>query len=178
MEEKTKIKFTSKIISFPRMVPFIPNKIEELFRDQIQVIEDNKRKFGKCYSKKSQLLFANEKGELRSTAVVSACFNRLCELINEIENKNIKLTSKEYVKIFDKHNFHMIRHTFATRCLEAGMNIKVVSKLLGHSKIQLTLDIYSHVLEQFQDEEISKVTDYFKDSSLFSLLLFVIFHDY
>jgi len=60
----------------------------------------------------------------------------------------------------------MIRHTFATRCLEAGMNIKVVSKLLGHSKIQLTLDIYSHVLEQFQDEEISKVTDYFKDKEL------------
>jgi Cys-tRNA synthase (O-phospho-L-seryl-tRNA:Cys-tRNA synthase) len=50
---------------------------------------------------------------------------------------------------------------------EAGMNIKVVSKLLGHSKIQLTLDIYSQVLEQFQDEKISKVTNYFKDKELF-----------
>jgi len=43
------------------------------------------------------------------------------------------------------------------------MNIKLVSKLLGHS----TLDTYSHVLEQFQDEEVSKVTDYFKENKLF-----------
>jgi integrase len=158
---------TTKTNSSTRMVPFISAKVEEVLRDQIQVVEDNKRKFGKCYSKNSRLLFANEKGELKSTANVSACFNRLCATINEIKNKNIKPTSKKYVKVFEKHNFHMIRHTFATRCLEAGMNIKVVSKLLGHSKIQLTLDIYSHVLEQFQDEEISKVTDYFKDKELF-----------
>lgn len=51
--------------------------------------------------------------------------------------------------------------------LYAGMNINVVSKLLGHSKIKLTLDIYSHVLEQFQYEEISKITNYFKGKELF-----------
>jgi|GEM_PF-3129007 len=43
------------------------------------------------------------------------------------------------------------------------MNINVVSKLFEYSKIQITLDIYSHVLENFEDEEISKVTNYFKD---------------
>ena len=41
------------------MTPFISDKVEEVLRDKIQVIKDNKRKFGKCYSKKSQLLFAN-----------------------------------------------------------------------------------------------------------------------
>ena len=168
LEVKTKMKSLQlKQIHPLGWYPLSLIKPKEVLRDQIQVIEDNKIKFGKCYSKNSRLLFANEKGELKSTSVVSACFNRLCDVINEIENKGIKPTSKKYVKVFDKHNFHMIRHTFATRCLEAGMNIKVVSKLLGHSKIQLTLDIYSHVLEQFQDEEISKVTDYFKDKELF-----------
>lgn len=54
----------------------------------------------------------------------------------------------------------MLRYTFATRCLESGMNIKVLSKLLSHSNIQITLDTYSHVLEQFEAVEISKFTDY------------------
>lgn len=40
--------------------------------------------------------------------------------------------------------FHALRHTFATRCIEAGINIPTVSDLLGHSSIKMTLDIYTH----------------------------------
>ena len=60
----------------------------------------------------------------------------------------------------------MLRHTFATRCLESGMNIKVISQLLGHSKIQITLDTYSHVLSQFQESEIAKATEYFQNKQI------------
>lgn len=41
--------------------------------------------------------------------------------------------------------FHSMRHSFATRLLEKGADIKTVSNLLGHKSIQITLDIYSHV---------------------------------
>lgn len=41
-------------------------------------------------------------------------------------------------------NFHGLRHTFATRCIEGGGDSKTVSELLGHSSIQLTLDLYVH----------------------------------
>ncbi len=44
--------------------------------------------------------------------------------------------------------FHALRHTFATRALESNTNIKVVSEILGHASIQITLDTYSHVSEQ------------------------------
>ncbi len=51
-------------------------------------------------------------------------------------------------------NLHMFRHTFATRQLHAGVPVSVVSKLLGHSSISTTLNIYTHVLaehlEQFE----------------------------
>ncbi|MGL9730085.1 tyrosine-type recombinase/integrase [Enterococcus sp. DIV0756] len=40
--------------------------------------------------------------------------------------------------------FHALRHTFATRCLESGINITTVSALLGHSSVKLTLDIYTN----------------------------------
>lgn len=41
-------------------------------------------------------------------------------------------------------NFHGLRHTFATRCIEAGGDSKTVSELLGHSSIHITMDLYVH----------------------------------
>lgn len=44
-----------------------------------------------------------------------------------------------------KHrNFHCLRHTFATRCIRAGVDVKTLSELLGHSSVQITLDRYVH----------------------------------
>lgn len=41
-------------------------------------------------------------------------------------------------------NFHALRHTFATRCIEAGGDCKTVSELLGHSSVNMTLNLYVH----------------------------------
>lgn len=44
----------------------------------------------------------------------------------------------------DKANFHSLRHTFATRCVEAGFEIKSLSEVLGHANVQTTLNKYVH----------------------------------
>ncbi len=41
-------------------------------------------------------------------------------------------------------NYHVLRHTFATRCIEAGMDVKSLSELLGHSNVGITLNTYVH----------------------------------
>lgn len=41
-------------------------------------------------------------------------------------------------------NFHMLRHTFATNCIEGGIDVKSLSEILGHSDVQLTLNRYVH----------------------------------
>ncbi len=41
-------------------------------------------------------------------------------------------------------NFHTFRHTFATRCIEVGMDIKSLSKILGHANVSITLNTYVH----------------------------------
>lgn len=41
-------------------------------------------------------------------------------------------------------NFHCLRHTFATKCIRAGVDVKTLSELLGHSSVQITLDRYVH----------------------------------
>ena len=48
---------------------------------------------------------------------------------------------------FERVTMHTFRHTFATRMIENGMPPKTLQKLLGHAKLQLTMDLYCHVTE-------------------------------
>ena len=61
-------------------------------------------------------------------------------------------------------NFHGLRHAFATLALQAGMNPKVVSEALGHSSVTITLDTYSYVLPNMQDELAIAVENLLKRS--------------
>ncbi len=54
----------------------------------------------------------------------------------------------------DGFTFHDLRHTHATLLLKKGVLIKVISERLGHSKIQLTLDVYSHVMPDMQESAV------------------------
>lgn len=53
--------------------------------------------------------------------------------------------------------FHDLRHSHATQLLLAGVHAKVVSERLGHSSIQLTLDVYAHVLPSMQEDAAAKI---------------------
>lgn len=60
-----------------------------------------------------------------------------------------RLYRKHYEKFLIEHHlesihFHGLRHTFATRCIEAGADYKIVSELLGHSSVNMTLNLYVH----------------------------------
>jgi integrase len=54
---------------------------------------------------------------------------------------------------------HGLRHTYATLALAAGVNPRIVSARLGHSTVALTLDIYSHVLPQADEEAAARIAD-------------------
>jgi integrase len=55
-------------------------------------------------------------------------------------------------------HFHALRHTFATRCIELGVNISTVSALLGHTSTKMTLDIYTHSIFEDQRMAIEKLS--------------------
>lgn len=62
-----------------------------------------------------------------------------------------------------KVRFHDLRHTFATLLLAKGVHIKVISEMLGHSSIRITLDTYSHVVPSLQAEAISALDAMFNN---------------
>lgn len=57
----------------------------------------------------------------------------------------------------DDMNFHSLRHTFATRCIEVGFDVKTLSEILGHSSVKITLDKYVHSSLQLKRNNMEKL---------------------
>ena len=71
---------------------------------------------------------------------------------------------KRILSLCDKLNitritFHGLRHTYATRLFELNVQIKTVQKLMGHSDIQTTMNIYTHVMPDVMDKAIESLND-------------------
>lgn len=62
-------------------------------------------------------------------------------------------------KLDDIH-FHTLRHTFATRCVETGVEIKTLSEILGHENVKITLDRYVHSSVEFKRDNMEKLLAY------------------
>lgn len=61
-----------------------------------------------------------------------------------------------------KFCMHILRHTFATRCIEAGMIPKTLQKILGHSNIGITMDLYVDATEEEKTKEMDLVAEALK----------------
>ena len=93
-------------------------------------------------------------------------FLNRCKLINTSQvNLQFQRTVEKYgildPTVKGKVSLHSLRHTFATRCIEAGMQPKVLQHLLGHADITVTLNTYCDAFENYQKENIAKADEYF-----------------
>lgn len=70
--------------------------------------------------------------------------------------KQINLT-RSFDNEFPVFSGHTLRHTFATRCFEAGVQAKVVQSYLGHATLKMTMDLYTHVTEERAAVDIERI---------------------
>ena len=80
-----------------------------------------------------------------------------------IEPRNLSYSFKKYVREcgLKNVNFHAMRHTFATRCVESGFDIKTLSEILGHSSVKITLDRYVHSSMELKRKNMEKLAEIF-----------------
>ena len=135
---------TTKTYSSQRDIPII-NELFKILKNRPILLNQN------------DLLF-KEKNHPINPCVINAHFKRICKNANI---RVIKIPTRSHGNTImmnsSKVNTHMLRHTFATRCIEAGMQAIVLSKLLGHKDITTTLNTYTTVFDKFKNEEIEKI---------------------
>lgn len=56
-------------------------------------------------------------------------------------------------------NFHSLRHTFATQCIEHGVDVKTLSEILGHANVNITLNRYVHPSMELKRDSINRLSD-------------------
>ncbi|MGN1098922.1 MAG: tyrosine-type recombinase/integrase [Christensenellales bacterium] len=83
-----------------------------------------------------------------------------------VSNDGQRLTVRSYQKSFEllqrrlgieRKGFHSLRHTFATRALECGMDVKTLSEILGHKNASVTLNRYAHSMMEHKKEMMNKL---------------------
>ena len=90
----------------------------------------------------------------------------VCEYVVCVRNKLYGAEVRSYQKTFERllkkidiphKGFHSLRHTFATRALEVGMDVKTLSEILGHGNPAITLKRYAHSLMEYKTEMMNRL---------------------
>ena len=103
----------------------------------------------------SERLFTTEKGGLITSNQVNMELQRTLAKYNIIDET-----------VSGKVSCHSLRHTYATRMIEGGMQPKALQKLLGHTDIRITLNTYCNAFENYQNENINIANEYLQKNGL------------
>jgi len=74
-----------------------------------------------------------------------------------------KVLQNRFKKVLEKNdiphaNFHALRHTFATRCIELGFDVKSLSEILGHATVNITMNRYVHPTLELKRENMQRLS--------------------
>ena len=112
-----------------------------------QILKSQREKMGNIYAfdQNAAPVFVSIYGK---TIYNTAINYELTRIIKEINKKGHNM---------ERFTFHAFRDTFATRFIEQGGNMQTLKKILGHSSIKMTMDLYAHVLPDTMQDEMQKV---------------------
>ena len=156
---KIKVGQTTKTYNSNRQIP-ITSILEPILRDSIANYIPNK----------NNLLFCHSNGGVIAHNTINTQFKKICKnadikVITVKKKKGKDLNGKDIIVNLKTStvNTHMLRHTYATRCIEAGVPAPVLQKLLGHKDISITLNTYTTVFNKFKEDALNNYIKYIEN---------------
>lgn len=141
-KSRRKVPLTNEAISILQNQKLMQNKLKMKSKDW------NKNWDG--------LVFTTINGNPVGSSTFRTMMIRIVQNINFDRQCNSQNKSGSYEEF--KHCYmHSLRHTFATRCIENGVQPKTLQKILGHSTLGTTMDLYVHVTDEQIFSEINKM---------------------
>ena len=157
---KVKIGKTTKTYTSNRDIP-ITSLLQRVLNDSIANYIQNE----------NNLLFCHLNGSIISPSTINTQFKKICKNANikvviTQKKKNKKDKNGNYIYVNLKTstaNTHMLRHTYATRCIEAGIPAEVLQRLLGHKNISVTINTYTTIFNKFKENALENYINYIKN---------------
>lgn len=125
-----------------RSIPLLPQVLQDL-QGWRRVQRDDKQAAGDAYSD-SGFIVTNTLGSYIEPRTFKDYYNQVLQLSG-----------------LRHFTFHALRHTFASRAMEQGMDVKTLSVILGHASVAFTLDTYAHVLDDHKQAGMALMEDLF-----------------
>ena len=103
-------------------------------------------------------IFITRYGNLQHQGTLNKALRRIIRDCNDMQLSK----GKKNPVLLPNFSCHSLRHTFTTRLVEAGVNIKVILELCGHSRSDVTLDIYTTVTKELKQREFGNFEEKLK----------------
>lgn len=148
---------TPKTKAGRRLVPMTDN-VKEAFMQEKRYQEEAGISCGVRIGTYTDFIFVNRFGNVQHQGTLNKALRRIIRDCNQaiLEKEN---SGKESV-LLPRFSCHILRHTFATRLCEAGVNMKVIQDVLGHADISTTMNIYTDATKELKERELSSYSKY------------------
>ena len=103
-------------------------------------------------------IFVNKDGNMQHHGTLNKAIKRICRDCNDQVLLDQGIDSNPV--LLPNFSCHILRHTFATRLCESGVNIKVIQDVLGHVDVSTTMDIYVDVMNETKKRELANFDSY------------------
>lgn len=145
---------TPKTEAGKRVIPML-DEVREAFLEEKSYQESNQLKCKASIDGYTDFIFINRFGNVQHQGTLNKALRRIILDCNDMQ---LAKGGKDPL-LLPRFSCHSLRHTFTTRLVEAGVNLKVIQDALGHKDFSTTMDIYTDVTKELRQREFDSLQE-------------------